>query len=142
MNKVRVIDLLNKIANGEEVPEKIKVGNIIWSFDKKEKTYFMNNTNIQLFYVEKITKRLNDEVEVIEEEPRDIEVCGSLFTRSEYNRLAGIKEDKKIEKIDLSEWAEITYSEDWKMLAYDFNRNSNLFVNKINEIIDYLDKEK
>lgn len=141
MNKVRVIDLLNKIANGEEVPEKIKVGNIIWSFDKKEKTYFMNNTNIQLFYVEKITKRLNDEVEVIEEEPRDIEVCGSLFTRSEYNRLAGIKEDKKIEKIDLSEWAEITYSEDWKMLAYDFNRNSNLFVNKINEIIDYLDKE-
>lgn len=67
---MKVIDLLNKIANGEEVPEKIKVGNIIWSFDKKEKTYFMNNTNIQLFYVEEITKKLNDEVEVIEEDKK------------------------------------------------------------------------
>ena len=67
---MKVIDLLNKIANGEDVPKKIKAGNIIWSFDKKEKTYFMNNTNIQLFYVEEITKKLNDEVEILEEEQK------------------------------------------------------------------------
>ena len=65
---MKIIDLLNRIANGEDVPKKIKVGNIIWSFDEKEITYFMNNTDIQLFYIEKITKRLNDEVEILEEE--------------------------------------------------------------------------
>ena len=55
-----------------------------------------------------------------------------------------IEEDKKIEKLDLSEWSEITYQEDWDLLTKDFNRNSCLFVKKINEIIDYIngsDKE-
>ena len=30
---MKVIDLLNKIANGEEVPQKIKVGNKIYNYE-------------------------------------------------------------------------------------------------------------
>ena len=48
--------------------------------------------------------------------------------------------DKKIKKIDLSEWVEITYSENWNLLTQDFNMNCTLFVNKINEIIDYINE--
>lgn len=64
---MRVIDLLNKIAKGEEVPKKIKVGNIIWNYNEEKKTYFMSDTEIELFYVENITKKLNDEVGIIED---------------------------------------------------------------------------
>ena len=31
---MKVIDLLNKMAHGEEVPEKIKVDNIIYIYEK------------------------------------------------------------------------------------------------------------
>lgn len=36
---MKVIDLLNKIANGEEVPEKIKFENVIYEYDKERKDY-------------------------------------------------------------------------------------------------------
>lgn len=112
---MKVIELLTKIANGEEVPKKIKVGNIIWSIDKKEKTYFMNNTNIQLFYVEKITKRLNDEVEIIEE-------------------------DKKIEKLDIYNCFEQLGD---SLLAKErLDYNFNAISDKINEIINKINEEK
>ena len=121
MNKIRVIDLLNKIANGEKVPEKIEYRNKIFIYDKDNQCYIVENYNeyddLHMSLSNHKGTDLNYEVEIIEE-------------------------DKKIEKIDLSEWAEITYNEDWKLLAYDFNRNSNLFVDKINEIIDYINKEK
>lgn len=65
---IRVIDLLNKIANGEEVPKKIKynddeyihIGNYC---------YFCEETNeilSQNTYAE--FSRLNDEVEILDEE--------------------------------------------------------------------------
>ena len=34
MNKIRVIDLLNKIANNEKFPKKIKYMNSIWEYEK------------------------------------------------------------------------------------------------------------
>lgn len=64
MKKIKIIDLLNKIANGEEVPEKI-------NFNGEE--YRLNYANT---YVDKNGKYifqkynnliLNDEVEIIEE---------------------------------------------------------------------------
>lgn len=67
---MKIIDLLNKIVNKEEVPKKIRYKNIIWYFNKKDKTYYMNNTEIELFYIEKLTEKLNDEVEIIEEEKK------------------------------------------------------------------------
>ena len=115
---MKVIDLLNKIANGEELPDKIFYdGNDykLVEYGETTKLYQCLSEPYELFNIN--TDRLNEEVEIIEE-------------------------DKKIKKIDLSEWAEITYSEDWEMLTKDFNRNSNLFVKKINEIIDYLEEKE
>ena len=116
---MKVIDLLNKIAKGKEYP-KIKFNNSIYEYHDKEHgycRYYHDNTYICLNTDYYLLDILNDEVEIIEEE-------------------------KKIEKIDLSEWVEITYREDWEMLTKDFNRNCNLFVDKINEIIDYLEENK
>ena len=122
---MKVIDLLNKIANGEEVPKKIRYKNLSYIYSNECKGYYLgtNPERIETFDCNRLYQKfssgdmLNDEIEVIEE-------------------------DKKIEKIILDDWAEITYSEDWKLLTYDFNRNSNLFVDKINEIIDKINESE
>ena len=76
--KIKIIDLLVKIANGEEVPKKIKYRDRIWEYTTTVigKGYQYYND----FYQEWITLQnqvyleevLNDEVEIIEE-PKKIE---------------------------------------------------------------------
>lgn len=68
MNKIRIIDLLNKIANNEETPNKIRfngeyyIYNTTYDDYKSPSTWLLknNNDNLNCF--------LNDEVEIIEEE--------------------------------------------------------------------------
>ena len=74
---MKVIDLLNKIANGEEVPKKIKVFGDEFEFlyQSGDKTYFNNDGDYLFSDVYDWENNLNSEVEIIE--------------------------DKKIEKLDL-----------------------------------------
>ena len=78
MNKIRVIDLLNKIANNEEIPKKIKWENIIYAYSEYDKDYleypFRDEEYRGLFDMRDsiLTQFLNDEVEIIEE-PKKIE---------------------------------------------------------------------
>ena len=71
---IRVIDLLNKIANGEEVPKKIKYNDAEY-IHIDNYCYFCEETNeilSQNTYAE--FSRLNDEVEILDEEEfEDIE---------------------------------------------------------------------
>ena len=70
---MRVIDLLNKIANDEEVPEKIKIGtHILTRFDycKGDGTYISSyQSDDGQYYIQDYSypKYLNREVEIIEE---------------------------------------------------------------------------
>lgn len=68
---IRVIDLLNKIANGEEVPKKIKYKEKIFIYWSGTKKYY--NRNIDLFLEFYSGELLNDEVEIIEEQ-QDIDI--------------------------------------------------------------------
>ena len=65
---IKIIELLNKIANGEEVPKKVKYEREIYNF--KEIDYKNENRNLYLFTEElqDITSVLNDIVEIIEEQ--------------------------------------------------------------------------
>lgn len=73
MNKIRVIDLLNKIANNEELPKKIKYKNNIYEYDGETQNYCSPINMIWDFLIGKdIVALLNDEVEIIEE-PKKIE---------------------------------------------------------------------
>ena len=114
MSKMTVIQLLNKIANGEEVPKKFTYKDYFWEYDKRNEmwfTYFtrcgeMKNYRFdRLFY---LNKCLNDEVEVIE--------------------------DKKIEKIEMCTGG---------IMSFDSVENiTTELKNKINELIDEINNLK
>ena len=78
--KMKIIDLLNKIANGEEAPKKIKVNKIIFEYqgddylykdeDKKEYWLFSAGYTDKFEWLE---SALNNEVEILDdEEDKDI----------------------------------------------------------------------
>lgn len=137
---MRIIDLLVKIANGEEVPKKIKYKSFILERTESSEVKRLYVDEQGMYFPEYYSFDLNDEVEIIEEEPRDIEVCGSLFTKSECDKLAGIKEDKKIERIGANNY-KWNYKYDIKTPQAVVD-NLELVRQKINEIIDYLEENK
>ena len=110
---MKVIDLLNKIANGEEVPKKIRFDNMLWYKINGEKyTYYVNENDNDLFvyiFRKNLTFNLNDEVEIIEE-------------------------DKKIKKLDLDK--------EESLKAVIKTAQDYVLADKINEIIDYLEENK
>ena len=110
--KIKIIDLLNKIANGEEIPKKILLNGIVFEYqeddylykdeDKKEHWLFSASYTDKYTWLENFLKA---EVEIIEE-PKKIK-----------------KLDIDFKKID----DEIVYLE---------------FESKINEIIDEINNLK
>lgn len=73
---MKIIELLNKIANGEDVPDKIKYRNCI--FEKTEGAgispdYANNDNEFFLEYISNEADSLNEIVEIIEDE-EDIDI--------------------------------------------------------------------
>ena len=112
---MKVIELLNKIANGE-APKNIKYNDTdYYLYDKK--SYLTNDKS--RFFDSIYFKELNDEVEII-------------------------KEDKKIEEINEIEYYH-QYDECWVKDKFYKDQKGNLvdeiIIDKVNEIIDYINKE-
>ena len=119
--KIKIIDLFHKIANGEEVPAKIKWRDKIWNYVESDQDYqnfwnnrprwFMSNLN------DIRTKDfITDEVEIIEE-------------------------DKEIKELELEE------RENENMLKTDkgyftMRRIDVLIIDKINELVKEMNKIK
>jgi len=116
---MKVIDLLNKIANGEEVPKKIKYnGTIYEKFDYNNKYYDVeNNTREKDILSEHLASEsfYNDEVEIIEEP----------------------QEHKIPEKFKVHSWGD--KDKYGSYVDSPFPTNEEL-MNKINEILDYLEE--
>ena len=103
---MKIIDLLNKIANGEEVPQKIKIDSCIYTFEwsEKEQSYYDEKNEV---YILDVLYSNQDDL------TREIEI------------LDDDDEEKGLpEKIDTSDGISVANC------AY-----------KINEIIDYLEKQ-
>ena len=113
--KIKIIDLLNKIANGEEVPEMVEYSNVLFKYDEDFKNYISENMSGDIFsYIDGTC--FNDAIEVIK-----ITV-----------------EPKKIEKIEWnnkSKWNG-NHIDETEMLM---SRTEQL-KNSLNEVIDYINK--
>ena len=117
---MKVIDLLNKIANGEEVPKRIMYNNIIYTWDIVGYLHYEDKHYSERAFLEgyRTDMCLNDEVEIIEDTP---------------------KEDKKIEK--MIKLNNISNSSDITALCTMQWENNKIIEKKINEIIDKINGE-
>ena len=119
---MKVIDLLNKIANGEEKPKKVSInagihGIDTWVYDEHYEDY-KNGADVMLLDSGMTTNHLNDEVEIIEEDKK----IGKLYLNDEYlfsNNLSKefTREDRRL-----------------------LDSNFETIRQKFNEIIDYINK--
>lgn len=73
MKTIKIINLLLKISNGEEVPKKIKYDEHIYKYvNRAEELYnYKRNDGKYLEDVWMLTNILNDEVEIIEDTPKE-----------------------------------------------------------------------
>ena len=120
MSKIKVIDLLNMISKGEEVPEKIRFDNTYWNRICGEKyPYYINDNDSDLFiyfFRKNLTFSLNDEVEIIEE-PQEHKI------------------PEKLESYISCGWAGTCKDLKREDLFNDLKKIGS----KINEILDYLE---
>lgn len=120
MSKMTVIQLLNKIANGEEVPEKINYNGTLYSYNEgidyenKFNNFLMGNA------VCICSEGLNNEVEIIGE-PQEHKIPEKLTETTLYG--VPILNKKELSNITLTNKRDIVDIKD-----------------KINEILDYLEE--
>ena len=116
---MKIIDLLVKIANGEEVPKKIRFDNTNWNKVYGEKyIYYTDDCDNDLFiyfFRKNLTFNLNDEVEIIEE-------------------------DKKIEKIEDLNSDYYVKTRDCMGFTKEIALDIKTTKDKINEIINVINK--
>lgn len=72
---MKIIDIFNKIANDEEVPKKVKFNDEIYTYKPEWKDYADEDAHYGLFVdtisnTYQITKMLNEEIEIIEEDKK------------------------------------------------------------------------
>ena len=76
--KIKIIELLNKIANGEEMPKKIEYQGEIYEWDEEALKYADHTGYTLEIYTKKID--LHEEVEILEDNTEEIEeLNGSRF---------------------------------------------------------------
>lgn len=156
MSKLTIIQLLNKKANGEEMPKKIRIDHWCYNFEwiEHDENYYDKDNDIDLMSCLSMSQEeLNYEVKIIEEKvkpltKKDVEAlgyaCGEIqkcFTngwkKSLENKL--FKEDKEIEKLEVIDWNncihDVTHTE--KKIFIEINKTQT----KLNEIINYINNK-
>ena len=108
MKTIKIIDLLNKIANGEELPTYIKVRDSIfgvsYKFSGKDLDYQLDNDENYLSdYICNGGISLNDEVEIIEEDKKIERITNEAFLNSPFGELVGGKFNEIIDYINKEE---------------------------------------
>lgn len=111
---MKIVDLIIKIAKGEEVPKKIIYKNVTLEYDEKSEDYYpCYDRGLFEYLFTCDVQFLNDEVEIIEE-------------------------DKKIEKIEIVNNGNMNayaiYGADGTKCA--LTKHSKVMCDKINELID------
>ena len=140
--KITMYELLGMVKDGKT--PKIKFNNSIYEYHDKEHgycRYYHDNTYICLDTDYYLFDILNDEVEILEEEPRDIEVCGTWITKSEYDKLAHSEEEKKIpERVLNAKVFDVPKLNNRELsnIALTNKEDIKIIKDTLNKVLDYL----
>lgn len=118
---MKVIELLNKIANGEELPKKIKYRTFKLSRTESYNIKWLYVDEYGMYFPEHYYADLNDEVEILEE-PKGIPEKLSYYSMEKIQK-AKNKDEWQEERISLLE-----------------KRVEDLHI-KMNELLDYLESK-
>lgn len=130
-NKIKIIDLLCLISNGEEVPKRIKYEEYEYEWDLGLLDYIHKNkqNTISLFdeYICNLCNDLNDELEILDEEDKDIPLIpdDDLYIINKKNGISEVNGTK--------------YGTD-KDTA--LNYNFKVLKEKINQVVEELNKRQ
>lgn len=116
---MRIIDLLNKIANGEEVPKIILFDSYKYRFDKVDRVYRNIKGNSTLGTINELDLHLNDEVEILDDDDEEKESLYKPYALFE-----------------------LEYTDDLHEIIKKSNINFKSISEKVNEIIYYLEKQR
>ena len=134
---MRIIDLLNKRANGEEVPKKIRIDHWCYKFEwvEHDSNYYDKHEDIDLMSCLSMDKEeLNYEVEILEEE-KELHANDIEFNINNDKRDCIITLDENdlgIDKLHLDNCYFYKENDKWYIKKYDF-KNFNLEEKKIPE---------
>ena len=95
--KIKIIDLLCLISVGEEVPERIKHCDNVYRKCDIGDDYFNDASYDWLFKDVFDTSMLNDEVEILDEEDKDIPLIPDDELYSVFDSKEGINKNKRID---------------------------------------------
>lgn len=146
---MKVIDLINKMVNGEEVPKKIKFEEDIYEYDNRANDYlFYSDDNFNRYLIQDTLYELwqyGEEVEIIEEDKKDNFTGWKMYQdgREVCSMDCSQEEDNKIDHLSYEETSLWVDDEDGKKpVEIIVAINNKELVNKINEIIDEVNKLK
>lgn len=130
---MRIIDLLNRIANKEndKLPKKIEFRDEIYYLEEDEYMYYKTKNNNELMEELLSTWDLVSEVEIIEDKPK----VTVEMTEEEYFRYLNIKNigNQPVEYKEYEDIEELSYAE-WNENKYDLDKEL-YYIKKINALI-------
>lgn len=115
---MKVIDLLNKIANSEEVPKKIRYNSVVMQYNEDMKDYERYYGDLFFRYLGRcsiLPERLNNEVEILNEEDKDIPLIPD-------DELIILKQSKTVD------------------MQYAIDFNFKVLKEKINQVVEELNR--
>lgn len=112
---ITVIQLLNRTANGEEVPKKVQYNEKEYFYHDYSKNYYYINDNEESLFDDTIAFCANNEVEILEDNTEELE-----------------------ELEELESWRLAVDENDYNTINYTLDR----FGKKIDEIIRYIKRKE
>ena len=129
--KIKIIDLLVKIANGEEVPEKIKYDGIVLIYEVEIQDYWCYYDKYLFEYkFAECNDFLNEYVEIVKE-PKKIEKLDVELLGQEDNWLRNPTTEITKQDIELNPY-----------IIDTIRKNTLEFQHRINELIDEINNLK
>ena len=128
--KVKIIDILNRIAQKKNVPKKIKYYGVIYELQTQSLDYVDDELNYLfdnvLRYGDYLFQHLNDEVEILDNKTDEIEE----LTEIEYQEINGVGDEHD----------QYVLSDNQKYICEAYDDVELVVIRKINELVRAVNK--
>ena len=128
--KVKIIDILNRVAQKKNVPKKIKYYDVTYELQAERLDYVDDELNYLfdnvLRYGDYLFQHLNDEVEILDNETNEIEE----LTEIEYHEINGVGDEHD----------QYVLSDNQKYICESYDDVELVVIRKINELVRAVNK--